>query len=149
MVQTQNLWSWQSFVSTSKVLRYRTPPHFWSTQINIEANWGPWLNLLENRKFWNFKLYNVALPFRVILPSYLSNTIYLSDTRYAYNSTKGNYFYFSIKKNAALFCLVFSFCLRGYFPDPMLISDCLLVWRQGVDGNQNHTESKKNTKLIR
>ena len=46
-------------------------------------------------------------------------------------------------KNAALFCLVFSFCLRGYFPDPMLISDCLLVWRQGVEGNRNHTERKK------
>ena len=122
MVQTQNLWSWQSFVSTSKVLRYRTPPHFWSTQINIEANWGPWLNLLENRKFWNFKLYNVALPFRVILPGYLSNTIYLSDTRYAYNATKGNYFYFSIKKTLHFFVWCFLSAYVVIFP-----IRCLLV----------------------
>ena len=32
------------FVSTSKSLRYRSPPHFWIEQ--IEANWDPSLNLL-------------------------------------------------------------------------------------------------------
>ena len=41
------------------------------------------------------------------------------------------------------FCLVFSFCPRGYFPDPMFISDFLLARKQGVERNRNHTERKK------